>query len=865
MDAERWRLLRQRFDQAADAEPDARAAMLAGWRQEDPALADEIERLLIAEDLVAPMAVASPAGATLKVLGEQAAPKAGAQVGPWRLDAEIGSGGMGRVYRATRDDGAYDQAVAIKLLRREALNPALLRRFSVERQVLARLDHPGIARLIDASTLDDGTPYVVMELVDGRPLLEWCDARRLPVDGRLRLFRRVLDAVAAAHRALVVHRDLKSSNILVTADGTPKLLDFGIAKPLATSPEVTATAERFFTPATAAPEQLRGEPVTVAVDVYALGLLLYELLCGKPAVEIAGLTAGQAERRILEDVPATMSARIGRADEALASARGLASTDALRRLLADDLDPIVERCLRKEPAARYASVEQLAADVDNALAGRPVSARAGRRWYRVRKFLVRNRYVVAAAASFAFVIASAMTVIIAQAIAIADERDRATLERDRARAVVGLLKRAFESADPSQTAGAEVSARDVLVAARPELDGLLDEQPELYADLAGTIAEVELSLGLANEAYELTSSTFGMISANADIGQVPDQLLLTAARAAIAASKPEEAVALLARLSGAAVMQPQAVALRGLIESERGNYDEAIVILRDAVQQQAELPPTEASARRTRLDLANVLRLSGRLEEALGVIDDTLRWQASLGASHPEVARTKLRRSSMLRRLGRSEEGLSDAREVLALYSRVYGANSAAAAVAHNTLGGLLNSLGRAELALPHMQAEYEILRESRGPAHRDTVRAAQNLAVVLDNAYGPSGGEQAEALFLDAIAEGARLYGNEHPSLVAFRSNYARFLLRRGREQEALAVLVAVGMENALAGTTPALREQVIARIREILDRSDCRFPSNRSMGLERERLTEELPLIRLAACVPRNGAAPAVARNSD
>jgi serine/threonine-protein kinase len=865
MDAERWRLLRQRFDQAADAEPDARAAMLAGWRQEDPALADEIERLLIAEDLVAPMAVASPAGATLKVLGEQAAPKAGAQVGPWRLDAEIGSGGMGRVYRATRDDGAYDQAVAIKLLRREALNPALLRRFSVERQVLARLDHPGIARLIDASTLDDGTPYVVMELVDGRPLLEWCDARRLPVDGRLRLFRRVLDAVAAAHRALVVHRDLKSSNILVTADGTPKLLDFGIAKPLATSPEVTATAERFFTPATAAPEQLRGEPVTVAVDVYALGLLLYELLCGKPAVEIAGLTAGQAERRILEDVPATMSARIGRADEALASARGLASTDALRRLLADDLDPIVERCLRKEPAARYASVEQLAADVDNALAGRPVSARAGRRWYRVRKFLVRNRYVVAAAASFAFVIASAMTVIIAQAIAIADERDRATLERDRARAVVGLLKRAFESADPSQTAGAEVSARDVLVAARPELDGLLDEQPELYADLAGTIAEVELSLGLANEAYELVTRAEAATRDRSLDAESIDELLLTAARAALAASRPDDAERLLVRLSETAAGSATAQAMRGNLLVERGRYDEAIAALERAVKAFGSAPPTDGNARRARLDLANVLRLSTRYDDSIAVLDELLAWQSSLPQGHPDPLRTRMRKTVLLRRVGRVDEALNESLLVLREFERIYGSDSVSAAYAHRAVGAAYVAADRDGEALSHMERDYEIVGVRLGPDHRETLRAAHNLAFMLGQSAALDQQERALLLFDECIARAARTFGSAHPTMAAFRASQATLLLRLGRTADAAASLLSPGMEEALAASSEGVRARVNASLAEIIDRSECRFPSNGSMGLERERLTEELPLIRSAACVPRNGAAPVVARNSD
>lgn len=865
MDADRWRRLRQRFDQALDAAPETRAALLAAWRVEDAALAAEIERLLAAEAQVAPMAVASPAAATLKMLAERAAPALGTRVGPWQLDAEIGAGGMGRVYRATRSDGAYDQAVAIKLLRGEALNPALLRRFSVERQVLARLDHPGIARLIDASTLEDGTPYVVMELVAGEPLLDWCDARRASIETRLRLFRRVLDAVAAAHRALVVHRDLKSSNILVTGDGEPKLLDFGIAKPLASSPDVTATAERFFTPATAAPEQLRGEPVTVAVDVYALGLLLYELLCGKPAVEIAGLTAGQAERRILEEVPPPMSTRIGRDDEPLAAARGLGSAAALRRRLVDDLDPIAERCLRKEPAARYLSVEQLAADIDNALSGRPVSARAGRRWYRVRKFLARNRRIVAASAAFAFVVASAMTVIVAQALAIAEERDRATLERDRARAVVSLLKRAFEAADPSQTAGAEISARDVLVAARPELDGLLDDQPELYADLAGTIAEVELSLGLANEAYALVAEAEAATRERVLSPQVQGELLLTAARAALAASRPDDAERLLARLPASMAESAAALGLRGLLLLQRGQYDEAIASLQDAVTKSVQMAPSDSVPRQVRLDLANALRLVSRYDAAIAVVDEMLAWQSTLPDGHPDLLRTRLRRATLLRRVGRIQASLDESLAVLNDVERIYGSDSAYAAYAHRSAGSAYVALSRRDEALPHLTRDLDIVSLRLGRGHRETLRAMHNLAFVLGESEDSTHVQRALELFAECVELGETTFGLEHPTMASFRASYASLLLRVGRYREAADVVLAHGMESALDATTDSVRGRVNEILGQLLDRLHCQFPSNEGMGLERERLTEELPLIRSAPCVPRSEVAPTVARNSN
>jgi len=274
MTAERFRRQRDWFDRALDVDPGQRAALIEDCRAQDPDIADDVALLLETHARIDRARTAPALGLAAHALDAAGGPAMGSRAGPYRLEEMIGSGGMGRVFRARRADGLIEQEVAIKLLRRESLNPALLRRFSVERQVLASLDHPGIARLLDAAMLEDGTPYVVMELVRGAPLLAWCDARRLSIDERLRLFLRVLDAVAHAHRSLVVHRDLKSSNILVDAQSQPKLLDFGIAKPISAGPwDATATAERFFTPSSAAPEQIRADPVTVGVDIYALGNL----------------------------------------------------------------------------------------------------------------------------------------------------------------------------------------------------------------------------------------------------------------------------------------------------------------------------------------------------------------------------------------------------------------------------------------------------------------------------------------------------------------------------------------------------------------------------------------------------------------
>ncbi len=849
---DRFLRLRDWFDRAADAAEHTRASVLAACRAEDPSLADEVERLLVTHRRVERSRTASATAIAVSALDAASGPAPGSRAGVYQLQEMIGSGGMGRVFRATRADGLIEQEVAIKLLRREALNPALLRRFSLERQVLASLGHPGIARLLDAATLEDGTPYVVMELVRGQPLCTWCDARRLSIEERLRLFLRVLDAVAHAHRSLVVHRDLKSSNILVTEDGSPKLLDFGIAKPI--SPGVsdyTLTAERFFTPSSAAPEQIRGGPVTVGVDVYGLGVLLHELLVGKPPFAVDGLTPGQVEQLIQRVPPPEMSTRLGADDLPVARARGLNSVEVLRRRLLDDLNPIVERCLRKDPRDRYASVEQLAADIGNALGGRPVGARAGRRWYRLRKFVRRNLGAVALSASAALLASVAVTVIVRQAMLVADERDRATLERDRARQAVNLLKRAFEAADPSQTAGAQVTARQVLTAARPEMELTLADQPELYAELASTIAEVELSLGLSREARELADRA-ARVSEGADVSvERRAHLLGLAARAAIrTAEYPEAEAALLeAEKLGPPALELQTT--RGILLIQLGRYDEAVALLRAVVAGLAAAPPSDSAALRARQSLGDALRLDGRYDESLAVLDETLVWQrAGLPGSHPDLARTRLRRAGLLHRVSRPGEAVTEARSVLADFDRIYGAQSTASAGAHTTLGNALREIGDAKTAAFHYEAALANWRAALGGGNPQALRAQFNLAQLYVRNPELTTPGHLEALYREAVELGHSAFGADHPTMAVFRLGYAEFLLNAGRPQRALEILVVPRAEEALLAAGARARETYASTLLQAFDRSGCQVASNSNTGLDRARVLEELPLIRASRC---------------
>jgi TolB-like protein/tRNA A-37 threonylcarbamoyl transferase component Bud32/Tfp pilus assembly protein PilF len=386
---ERWQRVKSILDAALARPPEERAGLVTEACAGDPELRAEVDSLLEAGDRAGD---SLEAGDGLRDSLTKTWPglRRGARVGPYRLLQEIGRGGMGAVYLAERDDQEYRRRVAVKVVRPDMDASAVARRFRQERQILADLDHPHIARLLDGGTTEEGLPYFVMEHVDGSPIDEYCEARHLSIGKRLEVFRTVCSAVAHAHQKGVIHRDLKPDNILVTAEGTPKLLDFGIAKVLDSEAPVdrTATGARLMTPEYASPEQVRGVVVTTATDVYSLGVLLYRLLTGRGPYRAEAVRMLELARAICDQEPAPPSTVAG------------AET---RRLLAGDLDAIVLRALRKEPERRYGSVEDFSEDVRRHLEGRPVTTRRDGLGYRAGRFVRRNRAAVLAAVAVAAV------------------------------------------------------------------------------------------------------------------------------------------------------------------------------------------------------------------------------------------------------------------------------------------------------------------------------------------------------------------------------------------------------------------------------------------------------------------------------
>lgn len=480
MHPERLQRLRAVFDQILDAPAGEREGLLAALTQDDPTLRPEIEALLAAQGPPTDeLQVAAWSDAGLPWLSED---RSGSVVGPYRLESLLGRGGMGEVYLARRDDRPGDARVAVKLLQLGREGEALVRRFRQEARILASLHHPGIAALLDSGVSADGRPYLVMEHVAGEPITAWCERTRPSIRDRVALFREVCAAVHFAHQNLVIHRDIKPANILVTGRGQVKLLDFGIAKLLAPTddPLVTTTLSgRALTPSYASPEQVRGESVTTGSDVFSLGVVLYELLTGRRPLALQDLPLAEALERVITEEPVRPSAAVATEDAGVGSR-------AWRRELAGDLDNIVLKALRKEPARRYPSAAELSADLERFLEGRPVAARPDTLGYRLRKFVGRHRVGVLATAAVTVVVALGVAATLSQAQQAAVERARARQRMSDVRELANSLL--FEVHDAvAELPGATEARRLILERGIQNLETLAAEvsgNPELEWELA---------------------------------------------------------------------------------------------------------------------------------------------------------------------------------------------------------------------------------------------------------------------------------------------------------------------------------------------------------------------------------------------
>jgi serine/threonine protein kinase/tetratricopeptide (TPR) repeat protein len=507
MTPERWEHVCEILEKTLSLKGQDRELYLADACTNDPDLRREVESLLASHDQAGSRFLNVDPLATdgLQDDLQPTSVRVGRRIGPYLVVEEIGRGGMGEVYAAVRADGQYEQRVALKLVRSGYDTQSMIERFHNERQILAGLNHPDIARLLDGGTTEDGVPYLVMELVNGARIDSYCDAKKLSVTDRLQLFLRICSAVQYAHQRLVIHRDIKSGNILVTQDGTPKLLDFSIAKTLDASGNVEATVLRPMTPEYASPEQVRGEPITTATDVYSLGVVLYQLLTGRSPYRVKAHTPEKLAQAIANDEPERPSTSVHRvttgaahgadvpelSPEAVSSTRE-ASPLRLERRLRGDLDYILLKALRKEPEKRYSSVEQFAEDIRRHLEGLPVTARKGTWSYRSGKFIRRNRIGMGAAALVLLTLVAGAVVVVREAHIADANRRRAEARFNDVRKLANSL--IFEIHDSIQDVPGTTRARKLLASRAIEyLDALSRESggdPSLQRELAAAYKRI---------------------------------------------------------------------------------------------------------------------------------------------------------------------------------------------------------------------------------------------------------------------------------------------------------------------------------------------------------------------------------------
>ena len=829
MNAERFQLIERLFQECMERDLSARTAFLAEACGGDVLLRREVETLLAADpEAGAVLASAVRHGAGL--LLDQGSWE-GRRIGPYQIVREVGRGGMGVVFLAHRSDEQFEQRVAIKLVAGMQAE-SLLARFRQERQILAGLEHPNIARLLDGGATAEGLPYLVMEYVEGEPLLSYCDRRRLPVRERVNLFRQVCSAVQYAHQNLIVHRDLKPGNILVSADGVPKLLDFGIAKLLPrdnegeSAPTLTAIA---LTPHYASPEQVQGGPITTATDVYGLGAILYQLLSGIPAHTLTGTGWEELLRVICTEDPPRPSVAVlqGRKEQKdsvrdRALQRGV-TPERLATELSGDLDAIVMKTLRKEPSSRYGSAEQLSGDVQRHLESSPVMARRNTLRYRAGRFMRRRRAAVAGSAALLIALATFSVVAGFQAIRIARERDKANL-------IANFLRSVFSYANPDVVRDNNITTREILDRTTVRINRELAREPEVQARMLEITGEYYRELGmydralaliqaglrieqdvLRSSAFELARSKLTLARVYAETGNAVEAEKLFGEVITLRRQLRRRDPALLAN------------ALHGLGYSyqARGNAAAAEPLAREAVEirRRTGAPETDiANALNTLgltlIDLNRYPEAAARLNEALSI------FRRTVGNVNQGVA-SCLNNLAIIHDLqGDLAGAIACYRQALAVQLKLHGESNQSVALVMVDLSNSLADQGDYAEAEALARRSLEIRRKVFPEGHLHIGRSEAALGrVLLDRGDA----RQAEPLLKDAVRIFTRVLPEGNGLRTEGAAALGRCLARLRYYSEAYPLLVrscpaiarekgathrhAVLCEQALADSTPVTR----------------------------------------------------------
>lgn len=757
MDPALWRRAEALFGEIADLPAERRAARLDQACGDDNALRDLVETLLEGdrlEDRVAP--ALERAAADVGV--DQESVWLGRAVGAYTLTGKIAAGGMGVVYRGRRSDASYDQEVAVKLLTSSLVTGELRRRLLVERQILANLNHPNICRLLDGGETDEGVPFLVMELIEGEPITEWCDHQGLGVRERVALGRQVCEAVQFAHRNLVVHRDIKPGNILVTADGVPKLLDFGIAKlldPVADSGHTTVAGFRMLSPRYASPEQVLGGAVTTASDTYSLGLLLFEMLCGSDPFgrDESSETGGRMPMPDFEH-PARPTRRLAQRDDAESIARRRDATVAgLARSLKGDLETILAKALRNEPERRYQTARELADELDRYLDARPVLARPPTAGYLVSRFWRRHKGASIAAAVAVFAMLAGTTAATVGFIQARESERVAAAEARNAEAISGFLLSLFEESDPEVSVGEPRSVRELLDIGMERADRELAASPLALASVKETMSEVYKSLSEFDVAQRLNEEAYALV-----LEHTPDD--------------SDAQVRLMGDIGDLARIREDLTEARRWLEQARD------------LHLASGGPETRALASVLN-NLALVLESEGEHDAALALMKESLAVRQRLFVAPNDQISVSLHNIGwLLSRNGDLDEAERYLREAIAMREAVWGEFHPRVALTTVILSRVQKAKGDWEAAERSAHRALEINRAVFEPGHRDIPLALFELAAVKEGVGELAAANELyrETLALDIEANGPRSFDAAYSM-----KTYARTLVDLGRPDEAI------------------------------------------------------------------------------
>lgn len=726
MDSLHWERIQALFHDAADLGGPERQAFLDNACADDPSLLAEVLAMLEEDSRGSSLLDRGMADAARQMLDHpDSLPPGPREFGPYEVEEVLGEGGTGIVYLGRRTD--LGSLVAIKVLRDAWLSPARRERFASEQRTLAQLNHPSIARLYDADTLADGTPWFVMEYVEGLPLTAYCKKYECSIERRLQLFRQVCEAVQYAHAHAVIHRDLKPSNIFVKPDGSVRLLDFGIAKQIESldeSAHQTRTVLRLMTPAYAAPEQIRGEPAGVHTDVYSLGVILYELLAGQLPFDFSNLTPSEAASVVVGHEPGKPSAMV----KAL-------TKDSARQAAIDgkaawaELDVVCLTALHKDPARRYRSVEALIRDVDHYLKGEPLEARPDSVRYRVGKFVSRNRRGVSAAV-MAFCLIVGLVIFFTWRLAKA--RNVALAEAARTQRIQKFMTNLFQGGDAD--AGPADNLRVVTLLDRGVQEAQsLNAEPEVQAELYETLGTLYENLGKFEQANSLLSAA--LAERKSVFG--PDN-----------APVAETLVAL------------------GLLRGDQAQLQEAESLVREGLAMtQRHLPPDHPASARAIAALGKVLDDRGSYDAAIATLGAAVQVQSAKSGTTPELATTLYELANANFYAGHYEQAEALNQRVLPMYRQIYGDHHPRVADVLINLGAIRHDLGHYAEAEPFERQALEIVQAWYG---NDNPATADDLTILARTLVFENRFADAIVLLQQSLAIKERVYGQVHPSVAS-------------------------------------------------------------------------------------------------